>query len=143
MSDLLKTNKASQIFSVSGLPDVKLDAAGKGGTDRPLYRARVRGLDIFRPHDLEIETIDAENRPCWMLDTDYNGLVFMARQVFFPKTVAWDNLDKSLRGRFEPGVWEHLAGTENEPFPAGDHQRFAVKVIDECDNEVMVVKGLG
>jgi len=102
----------------------------------------LRGLDIFRPHDLETESIDAENLPCWMLDTDYNGLVFMARQVFFPKTGAWDNLEKALRGRFEPGVWEHLAGTESEPFPAGEHQRVAVKVIDERGNELMVVKDL-
>jgi hypothetical protein len=29
-----------------------------------------------------------------MLDTDYNGPVFMARQVFFPKTEAWNNLDQ-------------------------------------------------
>jgi adenine-specific DNA-methyltransferase len=142
MSDLLKTNKASEIFSVTGLPDVKVGAAGKDGTGRALFRVTLRGLDIFRPHDLETESIDAENLPCWMLDTDYNGLVFMARQVFFPKTGAWDNLEKALRGRFEPGVWEHLAGTESEPFPAGEHQRVAVKVIDERGNELMVVKDL-
>jgi adenine-specific DNA-methyltransferase len=128
---------------VSGLPDVAVDAAGADAIGRPPHRAQVRGLEIFRPHDLETETIDAENLPCWMLDTDYNGLVFMARQVFFPKTAARDNLERSLRGRCEPGVWEHLAGTESEPFPAGEHRRAAVKVIDERGNELMVVKGLG
>lgn len=95
--------------------------------------------------DSSISPDDAKRKlklPCWMLDTDYNGLVFTARQVFFPKTAAWNNPEKSLRGRFEPGVWGHLAGTESEPFPVGEHQRIAVTVIDERGNELMVVKGL-
>jgi adenine-specific DNA-methyltransferase len=78
-----------------------------------------------------------------MLDTDYNGLVFMARPGFFPKTSAWDNLVRSLRGRFAEGVWDHLAGTESEPFAAGPKPQIAVKVIDERGNELMVVKGFG
>ena len=101
------------------------------------------GLDIFRPHDLETEAIAADDLPCWMLDPDYNGMVFMARQVFFPKTCAWDNLERSLRGRFAEGIWAHLAGTESEPFAAGTHRQIAVKVIDERGNELMVVKPLG
>ncbi len=49
-------------------------------------------------HDGDGVQIEAENLPCWMLDTDYNGMVFFASQVFFPKTSAWDNLQKSLKG---------------------------------------------
>jgi adenine-specific DNA-methyltransferase len=143
MSDLLKTSKSSEVFSVTGLPDARVERAGESPTGEPLYRVRLLGLDIFRPHDLETEAIAADNLPCWMLDTDYNGLVFMARQVFFPKTSAWSNLERSLRGRFAEGVWEHLAGTESEPFAAGPRRQVAIKVIDERGNELMVVKGLG
>jgi len=75
-----------------------------------------------------------------MLDTDYNGMVFMARQVFFPKTSAWDNLQKSLKARFDDSVWDHLVGTTSEPFVLGQHRRIAVKVIDERGNELMVVR---
>ena len=75
-----------------------------------------------------------------MLDTDYNGMSFIARQVFFPKTAAWDNLQKSLKGRFADSVWDHLAGTESEPFRLGERRRIAVKVIDERGNELMVVR---
>ncbi|MFZ2171502.1 MAG: hypothetical protein WAW61_17910, partial [Methylococcaceae bacterium] len=89
MSDLLKTSKASEIFSVTGLPDINFDAIGqKSPTGDKLYQVTLLGLDIFRPHDLETESIAAENLPCWMLDTDYNGMCFCARQVFFPKTAA-------------------------------------------------------
>jgi len=75
-----------------------------------------------------------------MLDTDYNGMVFMAHQVFFPKTSAWDNLEKSLKARFDDSVWDHLAGTASEPFVLGPQRRVAIKVIDERGNELMVVR---
>lgn len=141
MADLLKTSHTDQIFSVTGLPDVKLKPAGKRDDGEPLYQAEMLGLDIFNPADLETRSIDAENLPCWMLDTDYNGMVFCASQVFFPRTGAWDNLKKSLKAEFDDSVWEHLAGTESEPFVLGEQRRIAIKVIDERGNELMVVRG--
>jgi len=140
MSDLLKTSKASEIFSITGLPDVTLEPGGQKPDGTPLYQVEVNGLDIFRPDTMETDSIDAENLPCWMLDTDYNGMVFCASQVFFPKTKAWDNLQKSLKGEFTASVWEHLAGTVSEPFALGDKRRIAVKVIDDRGNELMMVK---
>lgn len=142
MSDLLKTNQASEIFSITGLPDVELQAADPGENGEPRYRVVVRGLDIFRPDRLAVESIEAGSLPCWMLDINYNGQVFCAAQVFFPRTAAWDNLKKSLKAEFNPGVWEHLAGTVSEPFTVGDKGRVAVKVIDERGNELMVVKSV-
>ncbi|EAQ33924.1 possible DNA methylase [Nitrobacter sp. Nb-311A] len=140
MSDLLKTTKASEIFSITGLPDVTLEQVSKGKDGTQLHRVVIKGLDIFRPDTMETDEIKAENLPCWMLDSNYNGMVFMATQVFFPKTGAWENLQKSLKGQFSDSVWEHLAGTVSEPFVLGDKKRIAVKAIDERGNELMVVK---
>nr|WP_298410483.1 site-specific DNA-methyltransferase [uncultured Halomonas sp.] len=142
MADLLKTRHTDQIFSVTGLPDVALKRAGESDGGEPLYSAEVVGLDIFRPDTLETEAVAAENLPCWMLDTDYNGLVFCASQVFFPRTSAWDNLKKSLNAEFDDSIWEHLAGTESEPFVLGEQRRIAIKVIDERGNELMAVRSL-
>lgn len=141
MSDLLKTTKGSEIFSITGLPDVRLERAGKRDDGTPLYRVVLRGLDIFLPHLMDTDHVDAENLPCWMLDTNHNGMSFYASQVFFPKTSAWDNLQKSLKGQFEDSVWSHLAGTVSEPFTLGDKKRIAVKVIDERGNELMATRG--
>jgi adenine-specific DNA-methyltransferase len=140
MSDLLKTSRSSEIFSITGLPDVTLKLANRKPNGNLLHQVEVKGLDIFRPDTMETDSIEAENLPCWMLDTDYNGMVFCASQVFFPKTGAWDNLQKSLKGDFNDSVWEHLAGTVSEPFALGDKRRIAVKVIDDRGNELMVVK---
>lgn len=140
MSDLLKTSRASEIFSVTGLPDAVVRKSGKKNEDgADLYEVELRGLDIFNPATMDQEDIPAQNLPAWMLDTDYDGMCFYATQVFFPKTAAWDNLQKSLKAEFDPSVWEHLAGTVSEPFPIGPKRRVAVKVIDERGNELMRV----
>ncbi|MGO7985155.1 site-specific DNA-methyltransferase [Rhizobium leguminosarum] len=143
MSDLLKTSKSSEIFSITGLPDVRLEEAGKAKDGTALHRVVIKGLDIFRPDTMDTDEVKAENLPCWMLDTNYNGMAFFATQVFFPKTSAWDNLQKSLKGQFADSVWEHLAGTVSEPFALGDKKRIAVKAIDERGNELMAVKSAG
>ena len=143
MSDLLKTTRASEIFSITGLPDFELRTTKKkGAAGEPLYEVELRGLDIFNPESLETESVEGNAVPCWMLDTDYDGMCFYATQVFFPKTSAWDNLQKSLKANFDESVWEHLAGTVSEPFALGSRRKVAVKVIDERGNELMRVKDL-
>jgi adenine-specific DNA-methyltransferase len=141
MSDLLKTTKSSEIFSVTGLPDFKIrKSAKKGPEGQLLYEVLLEGLDVFDPESLETESVEGQNVPCWMLDTDYDGMSFYATQVFFPKTSAWDNLQKSLKAAFDESVWEHLAGTTSEPFALGERKKVAVKVIDERGNELLRVK---
>ena len=140
MSDLLKTTRASEIFSITGLPDAKVRKANKKGPEgQPLYEVELRGLDLFDPQSMDTDSVNGESVPCWMLDTDYDGLCFYATQVFFPKTSAWDNLQRSLRATFEASIWQHLAGTVSEPFVLGERRRVAVKVIDERGNELMRV----
>ena len=43
-----------------------------------------------------------------LLDSDYNSLCFRATQVFFPRTGAWESLNKALKGDYDEGVWGHL-----------------------------------
>ncbi|MBU6151149.1 MAG: site-specific DNA-methyltransferase, partial [Chloroflexi bacterium] len=140
MSDLLKTTRASEIFSITGLPDAKVRKASKKGPEgQTLYEVELRGLDLFDPQSMDTDSVNGESVPCWMMDTDYDGLCFYATQVFFPKTSAWDNLQRSLRATFEDSIWQHLAGTVSEPFVLGERRRVAVKVIDERGNELMRV----
>ncbi|MCO3891996.1 site-specific DNA-methyltransferase [Pseudomonas sp. BO3-4] len=139
MDDLLKTSHTDQLFSITGLPDARILSAGLRDDGKLLYQVELLGLDTFRPDTLETESVEPENLPCWMLDTSYNGMAFCADQVFFPRTSAWDNLQKSLKGQFNKSVWEHLAGTTSEPFVAVAEGQVAIKVIDERGNELMRV----
>lgn len=150
MQDLLKTTRANQMFSVAAAPDVELIQLKKKSPDgEALYQIELKGLDIFDPVEMTVTHIDESNEneldrnvPAWFLDTDYNEMAFYVCQAFFPKTQAWNNLKRDLKGVYYDELWEHLAGTTSEPFVAGDQNKIAVKVIDPRGNEVMVVKRL-
>ena len=147
MGDLLKNMRSSQIFSVCGSPDVKVGRAeaqkyAKKKDAEDQWQVELLGLDTFDPVTMDADHLKPGDVPAWLLDTDYNGMVFRVRQAFFPRTGAWENLKKALRVEFEDTVWDHLAGTISAPFPAGEHQQIAVKVIDPRGNELLVVKKL-
>ena len=137
MGDLLKNMRSSQIFSVCGLPEVKVHK-----TERGRIPSRIIGPRRFRPDHDGSHLAQGNDVPCWLLDTDYNDLCFHVSQAFFPRTGAWDNLKKALKGEYDESVWDHLSGTTSAPFEPGEHRKIAVKVIDDRGNELMVVKEL-
>ena len=137
MGDLLKNMRSSQIFSVCGLPEVKLHPPEAGK-----HRVELVGLDVFDPVTMDVEHRRGDDVPAWFLDSDYNGLCFHVSQAFFPRTSAWDSLQKALKGSHDESVWDHLSGTISAPFEAGEHRQIAVKVIDDRGNELIVVKKL-
>ncbi|MBI4603599.1 MAG: site-specific DNA-methyltransferase [Planctomycetes bacterium] len=140
MGDLLKNLRSSQIFSVCGLPEVKLHRKVQDGTR--LHQVELLGLDVFDPVTTEVEHRKGDDVPAWLLDTDYNGLCFLVTQAFFPRTGAWDSLKRALKGEYKDEVWDHLSGTRSAPFEAGENQQVAVKVIDDRGNELLVVRSL-
>jgi hypothetical protein len=131
MGDLLKNMRSSQIFSVCGLPDVKLRKLKDGQ-----YQVELLGLDVFDPATRKPIHMEGEDVPAWLLDTDYNGMCFHVCQAFFPRTSAWDSIKSELRGEYDDAVWEHLAGATSAPFEVGEHGTVAVKVIDDRGNEL-------
>ncbi len=137
MGDLLKNMRSSQIFSVCGQPEIKVIR-----TKDKQYQVELLGLDVFDPITMDVTHRSGNDVPAWLLDTDYNDLCFHLSQAFFPRTSAWDNLKKALKGEYEESVWDHLSGTTSAPFEAGEHKQIAVKVIDDRGNELLVVKKL-
>jgi len=148
MGDLLKNMRSSQIFSVCGLPEVKIHKAKVAPSFLPAkgegawYQVELLGLDVFEPVSMDVEHRPGGDVPAWFLDTNYNDLCFHVCQAFFPRTGAWENLKKALKGQYEESVWEHLSGTTSAPFEAGEHGQIAVKVIDDRGNELLVVRKL-
>ena len=137
MGDLLKNMRSSQIFSVCGLPDVRVEPV-----EDEQFQVSLLGLDVFDPVAMDSDHRAGEDVPAWFLDTDYNGLCFHVCQAFFPRTSAWDGLKRALKAEFDDSVWTHLSGTVSQPFPAGGEGQIAVKVIDDRGNELIVVKPL-
>ena len=144
MGDLLKNMRSSQIFSVCGLPEVAVHPVLPEKADQPHgYQVELLGLDTFDPTTMRPDHRPGGDVPAWFLDQDYNDLCFHVSQAFFPRTGAWEDLRKALKGDYDDSVWAHLAGTTSAPFEAGEHRQIAVKVIDDRGNELLVVKKLG
>jgi len=138
VGDLLKTSRASQLFTVFGSPDVKLEKQKDGS-----YVARLLGVDIYDPNTGELQQSRGDDVAAWFLDQDYDGYTFCISQAFFPADKdAWEKLERALKGSLDPERFEALRGTVSLPFQAGKHNRIAVKVIDLRGNEVIRILSL-
>ena len=140
VGDLLKTTRGSQLFTVFGEPDIKVEEADGE------IRVILFGVDVYDPLTGEVHSSSANDIPAWFLDDDYDGYTFRICQAFFPKEATaknpWDRLENALRGIVDEGKMEMFRGTRSSPFKAGIQKQIAVKVIDSHGNEVMVVKSL-
>ncbi|MEM3432545.1 MAG: hypothetical protein QXP27_00005, partial [Candidatus Methanomethyliaceae archaeon] len=135
VGDLLKTTRASQIFTVFGQPDVRV-AQQKDGT----FIVELVGVDIYDPVTGEVQSTRGEDVAAWFLDTDYDGMTFHICQAFFPGDPdAWEKLQRALKAQIDPEAFEKMRGTVSFPFKPGEHKRIAVKVIDFRGNEVVRV----
>jgi len=135
---LLKANRASQIFTVFGQPDVEVKKQ-----DDDTYVVELRGVDIYDPLTGEAHSARGEDVAAWFLDTDYDGMTFHICQAFFPgDPKAWDKLQRTLKAQIDPEAFEQMRSTASFPFKPGDHKRIAVKVIDFRGNEVVRVVSL-
>lgn len=138
VGDLLKTTRASQIFTVFGQPDV----AWKRNDDGT-YVVELRGVDIYNPLTGQTEHSQGSEVAAWFLDTDYDGKTFHICQAFFPGDPdAWDKLQRALRAQIDPEAFHKMRGTVSFPFEAGEYRRAGVKVIDFRGNEVLRVVNL-
>jgi len=106
------------------------------------FETELLGLDVFDPATMQVEHRRGDDVLACLLDTDYNALSSHVCQAFIPRTAAWDNLKRALKGEFEDSVWQHLAGAVCVPFEAGQLGQLAVKVIGDRGNELMVVQAL-
>jgi len=134
MEGLLKTTSSSQLFTVFGLPRVKLNELGKGE-----YTVTMEGMDVYNPVDNTLVPTGASKVAAWFLDADYDGATFCITQAFFPDRKAWDKLARALKGIIDEERFDALSGTVSLPFQAGKHRRVAVKAIDPRGNEAMKV----
>jgi len=134
MGDLLKTTPSSQLFTVFGLPRVKLERSQEGE-----WVVEMEGVDIYDPVTNTTQATGADKVAAWFLDGDYDGRTFCISQAFFPDSTAWNRLARALKSVVDPERFAAFSGTRSLPFPTGEHKRAAVKVIGPRGNDVMRV----
>ena len=138
MGGLLKETPTSQLFTVFGEPRTKITAR-----DEDEYIVEMEGVDVYNPVDNMVTSEGGDRVAAWFIDSDYDGRTFCITQAFFPDKKSWSKIARALKGVIDPERFENFSGTTSLPFPAGEHRRVAVKVIDPRGNEVMRVHNLG
>ena len=137
MGDLLKETPSSQLFTVFGAPRTEIEMTEDGE-----YIVKMEGVDIYNPVENTVSSAGGDKVAAWFIDTAYDGRTFCITQAFFPDKKAWTKIARALKSVIDPERFEKFSGTESLPFPVGEHQRVAVKVIDPRGNEVMKVHDL-
>ena len=138
MGGLLKETPTSQLFTVFGEPRTKVEMS-----EDDEYIVVMEGVDVYNPVDNMVTSEGGDRVAAWFIDSDYDGRTFCITQAFFPDKKAWSKIARALKGVIDEDRFENFSGTTSLPFPAGEHRRVAVKVIDPRGNEVMRVHNLG
>ena len=112
---------------------------------KQLYQVEVLGFDYYNTKTGNIESGGKDKIAMWMLDTDYDGRSLFPRQVFFPMSGekdGWSRLAKNLKAEIDEELIETYRGTISLPFEAGEHQRIAVKIVDDRGIESLKIINL-
>jgi adenine-specific DNA-methyltransferase len=135
--DLKKKRTSNDSYWLIGQPDVEVlklsERAGSSPTPAA-YQVTIHGFDYYNTRTGAIESGDTTKIAMWLLDTDYDGRSLYPRQVFFPMSGekdGWSRLAKNLKAEIDEDLIEQYRGTTSLPFPAGEHNRVAVKIIDD------------
>ena len=110
-----------------------------------MWQVAVRGFDYFNTKTGSLESGNAKHIALWMLDTDYDGRALYPRQVFLPlagDNEGWTRLTRALKAEIDADLIEAYRGTRSLPFQLGEHQRVAVKIVDDRGIESLKVVGI-
>ena len=130
--DLKKKRASNESFWLIGQPDVEVKPISHEG--KSMHQVTVHGFDYYNTKNGELESGGADRIAVWLLDTDYDGRSLYPRQVFFPMAGAndgWARLAKNLKAEIDSDLIEAYRGTVSLPFESGEHNRIAVKIVDD------------
>lgn len=131
---LLKTTKATKLFTVFGAPDVRVHSENGGG----LISVELVGVDLYDPNTGDTRHGLGSDVAAWFIDHDYDSRTFCICQALFPSGGTknpWEKLQKALKGTIDEEKFEALRSTRSLPFKPG--KKVAVTVIDDRGNEVI------
>ena len=138
-----------------GEPDIGIEKTAEGAI------VEIRGLDIYDPIRDEVKPRSVADINYWMVDDDYNGTDFVARQIFFcggdkDEFNKWKkglaNLaiastkkaaEKTLKIELDEEAFERVYGFRSHPIPIAKGKRIAVRVVSQFGEESTKVLVLG
>jgi adenine-specific DNA-methyltransferase len=155
---LIKKDKKAASFVTIGEPDIAVvgnpspqpsPQRGEGAS----VCIEIRGLDLYDPMADEVKPRSAADIAYWMVDDDYDGANFIARQVFFcggdhdefdkfkrglsalAVSTAKAKVERTLKLEIDDEAFERVYGLRSHPIPASKGRRVAVRVISQFGEE--------
>lgn len=136
--DLRKKRSSNQSFWLIGQPDIEIQREGKQ------YKVEIKGFDYYNPNKGEIESRGIDGVALWMIDTNYDERSVCPDQFFFPieDKNDWTKLKRSLKEEVDVDKISFFQGSISEPFDPGNHNKIAVKIVDNRGIESLIVREL-
>ena len=141
IGELAADSKADTLVVVAE-PDIELAQVEDG-----LWMLEVRGFDSYDPATGQVaahQTVDEIE--CLMIDTDYDGMAFFAREIHFPgqgDDRRLKRLKDQLGARLDPEFWAICLGAKSRPFAAPESGEVAVRIITTAGAELTAVRRVG
>ena len=142
IGELAPDRKADTLVVVAE-PDIELTQA-----EDEMWTLEVHGFDSYDPATGQVaahQTVDEIE--CLMIDTDYDGLAFFAREIHFPGRGNVDDsrlkrLKSQLGARLDPEFWATCLSARSRPFAAPVSGEVAVRIITTAGAELTAVRGV-
>jgi len=175
---LLKKDKKAASFVTIGKPDIRLHLQSRSSqreeaqssspredqslvtsaaTEGAMATVEIAGLDVYDPIKDEVKSRDVHDIAYWMVDDDYDGSNFVARQVFFcggdkdefdewkrgfsdlSKAKTRKAAEQTMKIEIDDEAFSRLYGHKSHPFPVKKGQKVAVRVISQFGEETTKV----
>ena len=137
----LASNRQADTLVVIAEPDIKLTKTRQGQ-----WTVEVRGFDSYDPASGQVAAHDDINEiELMMVDTNYDGAAFFAREVHFPgqgNDRRLKRLKTQLGKRVDPELWETCLTAKTRPFDAPESGEVAVRIITSAGAEITAVRSV-
>ena len=137
MISSLENTKSDSAFVQVDEPDVHVEYLDDGK-----ITVEVAGFDTFDPKTGNLRSGDVKDIECWMLDTNYNRVAFMARRIHFPNGENDSRLKRykrSLSRVVNDQEWERMLSVKTSPFAKPQTGQIAVRIITTTAVEMTTV----
>ncbi len=139
----LAPNRQADTLVVVAEPDIDIRRTNGQWT------VEVRGFDSYDPATGQVAAHDnIDEIELMMVDTDYDGAAFFAREIHFPgRANANDRRLKRLKNqlgkRVDPELWATCLTAKTRPFDAPASGEVAVRIITKAGAEITAVRRVG
>src|SRR5262249_53838644 len=112
MAEDLKNTGKGNLFVIFGEPDIELIHEKDGR-----MRAKVKGVDVFKPQTGEVISDSADGIACWFIDTDYNEESFFVRHAYFlGQNDPFGALRTTLKSEINAEAWSSVDSPTSRAF---------------------------